>query len=245
MKKINILLVLIIGFSLLTSCSEVKTGKKVIRQMHRKYKNNWCKIMAFEQYTAFYKNDSLIKKEIWSECISAPGKIIIKYGGKQSNSGMLFANDTMYTFDNGKMIEKRRQIHDLMVLGFDVYFQSPRKTFTQLKELGYDINIVHLDTLDNKPVYVIGAPKNNDTLAQFYIDKENLYFLKLKKKKGEHIKEIQFQNYKKIEGYWVATQIVFLTNGKVNIIEDYFDIKIYNSIDENIFKPENFSKAYW
>lgn len=213
--------------------------------MHRKYKNNWCKIMAFEQYTAFYKDDSLLKKEIWTECISAPGKIVIKYGGKKSNSGMLFANDTMYSFDNGQMVDKQRQIHDLIVLGFDVYLQPIKKTFAQLRELGYNIDIARIDSFDNRQVYVVGAPKNDDTTAQFYIDKENLYFLKLMKKKGNRIREIQFKNYKKIEGYWVATQIIFLTNGKVDMIEDYFDIKIYNSVDESIYKPENFSKAYW
>ncbi|HRD41037.1 MAG TPA: outer membrane lipoprotein-sorting protein, partial [Bacteroidia bacterium] len=69
-----------------------------------------------------------------------------------------------------------------------------------LDSLGYNLNTVREDVFDGRAVYVVSAEKGNDTIPQFWIDKERLYMHRIIYKKGKQM-DVVFSDYEKMEGY--------------------------------------------
>ena len=65
------------------------------------------------------------------------------------------------------------------MLGFDVYFQPVETTLEQLKKLKIDLLVLREDRWQDRPVYVVGAKAGDLRSPQFWIDKKNLYFVRL------------------------------------------------------------------
>ena len=90
-----------------------------------------------------------------------------------------FANDTLYSFKDGAQTNSRPFVHPLLVLGFDIYFMPLQDAIAKLKQLKFDLSILREDTWQGRPVYVVGAKAEDLHSSQFWIDKENLYFVRM------------------------------------------------------------------
>jgi len=122
--KINITLMLLL-LVVCSSCNKIKDGKDVIRLMKKEYNNGYLKNFTFSQAVTQYQNDSIIHKAVWHEAYVSPGKLIIKFDDFNSGNGYVFKHDTVYVLKDNEVVKKQRDIHDLLVLGFDVYEQPP------------------------------------------------------------------------------------------------------------------------
>ena len=245
MKKLIILFsVLLFGFTIKTYSKPIPiTGFEVIKMMHDKYTNGkWYKTLSFSQTTNFFEDGEIKKKEIWHEIMASPGRLHIRYEDFKSGSGMIFYNDSMFTFENFKLVAKQRLIHDLIVLSNDVYHQPIEKTYQQLKELEYNLGYCYKDSINGRAVYVIGRREKQEDYNYFVIDAENLYFVKMYKKRAKYVREIEFNKYVNIDGFWVESFITFYKDGKIDTTEEYYDIKANIPVDTNVFIPENFAK---
>lgn len=49
--------------------------------------------MRFDQKVYLYKNDSLIKEEVWQEILSSPKNLQIRFNGFETGNGVLFKNE--------------------------------------------------------------------------------------------------------------------------------------------------------
>ncbi|OFX22052.1 MAG: hypothetical protein A2041_02150 [Bacteroidetes bacterium GWA2_31_9b] len=244
MKKVYFI---IIGLCfLVVSCqNEPKYGFDVIELMKSKYQNTWYKNFTFAQHVNKYKNDSVISKEIWYEAYSYPNKLIIKFNDFSSGSGVLFNNDTVYHFKDSMLVTHYKRIHDLVLLGLDVYEQPVEVNFEKLKELGYNLSKMCEATFGGREMYCIGVTDEQEQANKFYIDKEFLYFVKNVKFQGDDINETVFSNYQTIDDKLVATKILFYKNNQLIMDEEYFNIKFPEELDQNIFEPSNFLNANW
>src|SRR6266481_5789939 len=90
--------------------------------MRKKYANTWYKNTIFKQVTTDIDKDGSKKQAIWYEAISMPGRLRIDFDPVRDGNGILFANDKIYTFKDGKLASSRALIHPLVLLAFDVYF---------------------------------------------------------------------------------------------------------------------------
>lgn len=126
-----------------------------------------------------------------------------------------------------------------MVLGFDVYFNPPAKTVEQLTRLKMDMTILRQDKWQGRDVYVVGAKAGDLRSPQFWVDKKNLYFVRLIQpvgKDGKNVQEIEFNNYYKVKGGgWIAPNVVVLVDGKKVFQEDYYGVRTNVPVDENLF----------
>ena len=109
---------------------KINNGTDVINAMYKKYDGGkkWYKYFTFTQDAIFYRNDSVIKTEVWHEVGSFPGYLAIKFDKKDSKDGLIFAVNKVYSIKDGVAKEPKPFIHDLLLVGFDVYFLKPETT---------------------------------------------------------------------------------------------------------------------
>jgi hypothetical protein len=217
-------------------------GKELIKAMHKAYApDKWYKYFTFSQNMEFYRNDSVIKKDVWHEAYS-PGSLVIKFGSKDSKDGVLFSDFKVHSFSNGKEPKSAQRVHDLLLVGLDVYFYDPEKTIKVLDSLGYNLSKIHENVFDGRKVYVVGAEKGDSTSKQFWIDAERLYMHRIMYDQKGKINDVIFSDYTKMENYWMSKTIIFKTNGKLGLIERYYDIKFPKSLPTDWFDPKKFNE---
>lgn len=234
-------------FSSIPASAQLTQGTEVIEAMHREYQSVWYRNLTFKQRTTFYGPDGKVQRiQTWHEAMEIPGKLAIKFDEKNSGNGILFRNQKQYGYANGELIQEMKRVHDLLVLGFDVYRQHPDSTVAQLSGAGYNIADVYEDEWQGRPVYVVGTSEPDSSKAQFWIDKERLVFVRsLKPGRAGTLQEVQFNKYEQLEGGWIAPEVIFNANGQTGLLEEYSEIAVPDSINQAVFDPRTFVDAEW
>lgn len=217
----------------------IRNGEDLIRVMGTRYKDGWYRTLTFTQCTVHHLPDGSKRQETWFEVIKAPGNLRIDIAPLDSGNAMIFARDSLYIIRKGALATARPLVHSLLVLGFDVYVQPPSVTMDQLRTLGYNPDLFHETTWRGKPVYVVGAAKGDEKQKQFWIDKEQLLFVRsldFNARDSSHT-EVQFNQYERIGGGWVAPEVLFFRNGRVVTEEYYSDMKVNVDVDDRMFIP--------
>ncbi|MBO6523848.1 MAG: hypothetical protein JJ971_08490 [Balneolaceae bacterium] len=226
---------------------QVENGYDVLKAMHEEYAEKWYKHLTFTQKTTFYAQDGTIARtQDWYEALSMPGKLAIRFDSKDSNNGILFNNGIQYGYANGQLIQEAERVHELLVLGFDVYHQSPDITATQLTNQGFNLDEMYEDEWQGRPVYVIGVSEADTTSPQFWVDKERLYFVRnFTLGRQNTIQEVQFNKYERLGQGWIAPEVIFKANGFMGLYEEYTQIVIQDTLNTEIFNPVVFPEVIW
>ena len=228
---------------------KIETAEDLVQAMQKKYAKSWYKTLTFKQKTTEFHEDGTTKVSIWYEALSAPGKLRIDFDPVKDGNGILFANDTIYSFKEGKLENSRPFTHPLLVLGFDIYFLPLQDAIGKLKQLKFDLSLMHEETWQGRPVYVVGAKQGDLHSRQFWIDKKNLYFVRLlgpAGKDGTQTQETQFNKYFKVKGGgWVSPEVVFMIDGKPRTTEEYTEVRTDVPLDDKLFDPQYWTTARW
>ena len=120
-----------------TFAAKIKTTEDLVQAMHKKYSKSWYRTATFVQKTTDYEKDGTTKVEIWYEALSVPGSLRIDFTPIKNGNGILFTNNQIYIFKDGKVETNRPYVHPLMVLGFDIYRLPPAEVFEKLK--GFEV----------------------------------------------------------------------------------------------------------
>ena len=245
-------LLLLLTLVIPTFSVDYRSGEEVLTAMHKKYEGKWYKTLTFEQKTTNYKPDGTSEAHTWYEAFSMPGKLRIDMTPLEKGDGVIFAGGRIYPFRDGKMGNARDFVHPLLVLGFDVYGQPVETTAAQLKGLGIDLSVVHEEPWQGSTAIVVGAKQGDLTTPQFWIDKKNLYFVRLIELGGrdkKNIQETQFNAYHKAKGGgWVSAEVKFFVDGKIVTTEAYTNIKTGMTLLPDLWDPEKWmtaDKNYW
>jgi hypothetical protein len=215
-------------------------GYELIKAMYKKYEGKWFAKLYNKQKVTYYKNGEAERDEIWSELISIPGKVRSNIGNIEDGNCEISKNDSQFVFKEGKLAFKRRAVHVILLLGFDVYTQNNEKTFEQLKESNFNIDKLYETNWQNKPVYVVGTLEGDEETNQFWIDKKHLYLVRLiQKTQSGKLLEVELNNFEKLGKGWIATELVFKLDGKLKFIENYIDYGIPEYIDADNFNVED------
>jgi hypothetical protein len=222
---------------------EIRDGTALLRAMHGRYANNWYETLTFQQDSITHNPDGTNKTEVWYEALILPGKLRIDIGQPNSGNGTLVADNTLVRFRNNTVTETRPFVHMLLVLGFDVYRQTPETTIEEVRGQGFDLSKLREDTWEGRPVYVVGADKAEEKSKQFWIEKDSLLFVRLIQP-DEHdpskIHDSRFEDYRKLSEGFVAARVDFFVDGKNTFSEVYSDIKANPRLDPGFFDPKQF-----
>ena len=220
----------------------VTNGRELIKAMNDAYKGKWYRNLTFVQQTGFYKDGKLEREQIWYEAMNLEKGLVIKFDSLTSANGFIFKNDSQFVYRDNTVINKARRVHDLIVLGFSVYFDSPEVTINKIKESGYNIESFRTESNNGKIEYVVGDPAT----SQFWIDAKTLLFVRLQKKQSDgSVSEIKFENYIQLGKAWIETEVVFYKDGKITMREVYSDIRTPKKLPSNLFKSNDFKSMVW
>ncbi|MFD2512411.1 outer membrane lipoprotein-sorting protein [Pontibacter locisalis] len=224
----------------------ITNGNELIKEMYNRWEKKWYPNFAFEQRAIFYEEDKVTKEEIWQEIYSQPGNLHIRFNGFESGNGVVFKSDSLYTFKNNQLQAKTFQIHPLVLLAFDVYFLKPEDSVNKLEKIGFDLTKMTEAEWQGRDAYVIGTTDaNDDKTPQFWVDKERLYVVRVLTNVKGSTRDVEMNNYQLVEKNWVAMEIIFKTNGKLTLREEYFNLSFPKKKNDTWYNPEQFKTAKW
>jgi hypothetical protein len=218
-----------------------KNGEELIREMHEKYTGKWYHTLTFTQQTTHEDG----KIETWYEAARIPGYLRIDIAPLDSMNAIIFREDSLYVFRGGHPVPARAYVHPLMVLGFDVYADSPEKTIEKLHGLQFDLSKLREDQWQGRAVYVVGADAGDTTSAQFWVDKERLITVRLLQPGQNGGMESLFNKYQRLGSGWVSPEMIFYRNGKMFQKEEYSDIRADVTLPAELFDPVTYAKPAW
>ncbi len=242
MKRIVLFIMLFaVGDSFCQESNAIKAAR-VIGAMHAQYKGEWYPCVTFAQQAIFYKEGKVEKEETWYEAISGEKGLVIKINDLNGGNGVMYSGDSQYVWRDNKLVTRVKRLNDLYVLGFRVYTDDPSVTIETLKSAGYNFDKFETEEVDGSTQYVIGDSEG----PRFWINRKNWLFAKLQKKDAEgKTIEMQFNNYQKLGGGWIAAEVVFLKDGEMTFKEIYRDIKSEKKLPFKFGPVKDFSKVKW
>jgi outer membrane lipoprotein-sorting protein len=247
MRSVLLMLGLMLLVAPATYAAKIKTTQDLVQAMQKKYGKSWYKTATFVQKTTEIEKDGTQKVSIWYEALSVPGSLRIDFTPVKDGNGILFTENKIYIFKSGKA-DSHPFVHPLMILGFDIYRLSQADALEKLKGLKFDLSILREDTWQGRPVYVVGAKLGDMHSAQFWIDKKNLYFVRMIRpagKDGAQTQETQFNKYVKLGGGWMAPEVIFTVDGKTVTTEEYSEMRADVSLDSKLFDPQYWTTVHW
>lgn len=202
----------------------VTTPQELLAAMRARYDGRWYRTLTFVQNNTERHADGSVEHSVWREWLQAPGKLRIEFQPADSGNGVLFANDSIFSFRHDSLASSRPFVHPLLVLGFDVYMQPVERTIAQLQQPPrvFDLSVLSDGTWEGRPVWIVG------TKRQFWVDKERLLFVRLLEptpRDTARIADTRFNKYQPLAGGWVSPEVAFLVNGQQQFLEEYTQIQ--------------------
>ncbi len=224
-------------FVLTLQQAPIRSGEDVIRAMHDRYAGKWYTTLSFVQHNTATKADGTQEHSTWHEDARIPGNLRIDFL-PDSGNGLLFANDSEYVRQADTLAHAEALIHPLMVLGFDVYAQPVATSITKLQALGIDLSVVHEDSWEGRPAYVVGAKAGDLRTKQFWIEKGRLVFVRMLergRRDTTRMTETRFESYRAVGPVWVSPRVEFLIDGRQVWLEEYDDITTGKALPDSLF----------
>jgi hypothetical protein len=231
-----------------TYAAKIKTTEDLVSAMQKKYGKSWYKTATFVQQTTDYDKEGNKKVSTWYEALSVPGSLRIDFTPVKEGNGILFTDRKIFSFKDGKQQDSRPYVHPLMILGFDIYKLPAVDVIETLKALKFDLSIVREDTWHEMPLYVFGAKPGDLHSPQFWIDRKNLYFVRMLRpdaKDGTQVQEIQFNKYQRLGGGWMAAEVIGKVDGELRTTEEYSEMRANPRLDPRLFDPQYWTSVHW
>jgi hypothetical protein len=235
---------LLVALALLAGEAQApRNGEELVRQMHQRYSRTWYRTLTFVQTTRFPDG----RVQTWYEAARIPGFLRIDIAPLDSGRAILFRNDSVYQFAGGIQRSAARYVHPLMVLAFDVYADQPLNTINKLKDLGFDLSRIQAGTWQGRKAWIVGTATPGDTTTpQFWVDQENLLFVRLFQRGPQGaLDETLFNKYFEVGGGWIAPEVLFFSDGRPGIVEEYADVQTGMDLPPELFDPGRFARPGW
>ena len=224
------------------SAQVVETGEDVIREMRARYDGRWYTTLRFVQKSTFYAEDGSVGRvETWYESMELPGLLRIDIAPLTGGRSIVFRNDTLYNAPNGTSRPGRATVHPLLLMGFDVYHLPVDETLGKLEGLGVDLDKMRETKWLGRGVWVLGAEEGDIESHQFWIDKERMVFVR--QLRGSN--DTRFNAYERIGDAWISPEVVFLTDGRRTLLEEYSEMEVGLHFEDGVFDPERLLKPAW
>lgn len=223
---------------------EPRTVRDLVTRMQGHYADRWYRTLSFTQENVSYSSAGE-SHSTWSERQMVPRRLRIDFVSPDADgSGILFRNDSAYTFQNGKLAQAVPQLHPLLLLSADAYALPADTVMAALAHLAMDTTILRTDSWDGRRVWVAGAADGDSTSNQFWVDAERWLLLRLVSSTSTAARAVRSDyhfSYQVVDGVPVPKEIVFLRDGRAYWRETYVGVQVNPQLPDSIFLPANWS----
>ena len=217
----------------------IETGKDVINKMYQKYRQAPCKCYTFSQKNTHYRNDTMTGTSEWHEYIEFPDKFRIDFGEKTEGNFVIFKNDSSYNYRKNELKKTKYNTNTLLLLLGGMYYRNFPEVISRLEKEHYNTQIVSTQKWGKETVYVIGAMKGDTTSNQIWVSKKNWRVVRIIEKMDEtSTMDMTFDAFQKSCNGYTETKVTFKRNGKIEQVEEYYDIKAHDTFPSEVFSPE-------
>lgn len=224
---------------------QIKDASSLISEQYKRYHGKFNSNITFVQVNTFYKPDGTSLISTSFEAFHYPGKYRVDFGPEVNQEGQIIQNDTTYEFIAGKLAKKYAGSYDILTLSGDIYFLNPSESTKKLNQLGFNTSEFREDTWKNTPVYILGAKKGDLNTSQFWIDKENLYLVRIIHPTKEGMLDEQFLEHEIVGKAWVESEVQIFLNGTKIRKERYTEVKADNELHKDLFDPKKWGTVHW
>lgn len=230
----------VIGIDIDTSPSKsMSTGKDILSSMFDKYKQGPCRSYIFSQKNTHYRNDSVVGHTEWHEFIEFPDKFRINFGDSTKGDFVVFKNDSAYNYRGFNLKNTRYDANTLLLLLGGMYYRSFDDVIARLQKENYNTAVLSTQKLGKESMYVIGALKGDTLSNQVWVNKRDLRVVRIiERMDAESMMDMSFDSYQKHCKGFVETKVTFKRNGKIEQVEEYYNIKDVPAFHESIFNPQ-------
>ena len=225
------------------------SGEQILRQMHDRYTGKWYHSMTFVQTTTAWDSTGAKTVATWYESITLPGTIRIDFAPRSDGNGVLATHDSTFIVQHGAVSTVRAGGNILLTLAFDVYLGPVDHTVSAVRTAGYDLSKVHRDVWQGMPVYVVGADSGNLNTPQFWVDTKRLLLVRIltpTKPGATQLRDVRFNQWRPIDGGWIAPNVEFFVGTTRQRLEAYADIKTNVTLSPKLFDVTQWTTApHW
>ncbi|MBV9774611.1 MAG: hypothetical protein JO040_11710 [Gemmatimonadetes bacterium] len=228
------------------AAAPVTDAESLVRAMHDRYAGRWYRTLTFTQTTSRRLPNDSVSSETWLEWASIPGSLRIQMGAASEGRGALFTNDSTYSIQHGAVVRRVGSRNPLMLLGFDIYAQSPERSLAMLREEGFPLAPVRVDSWQGRPAYVLGGAPGDLHSKQLWFDQERLLFVRMIEpdpRDGTKTVETRFNRYEPAGKGWIATEVEVVREGRRMFWEEYTNVRVDVPLNPVLFQPERWSEA--
>jgi hypothetical protein len=222
------------------------TARQLVERMRAQWDGRWYRTLEFRQVNTAYTSAGEQRSE-WLERQRVPQRLRIDFVVPQGNgSGVLYRADSAYSFDAGTRTGAVAQVHPLLLLSADAYALPADSTMRLLGRLRVDTTQLRRDRWQERPVYVVGAPANDSTTTQFWVDAERLLLVRLVQAQQAGSRTVVTDHhltYQEVGGFAVPLEIVFLRGGRPIFRERYTDVRPNAPLDDALFDPARWAQG--
>lgn len=235
------------------------SGADVVARMVARWDGRWFRTLAFTQQNTRWARDGSESASTWFEWLQVPGRLRIEFlpaprtgsaaGVPVPENGAIYADGRVTSIAGGRAARSEEQLNILLLLTADVYGQPVAESVKQLTTLGVDLTTVRRDTVETRPVWVVGARKGDRTSPQFWIDAERWVALRVVER-GAAVQgrpatstEYQLRDYRDVDGVPVVHEITFVRDGQRVFRERYTAVRLNERFDSLLFVPSAWGRA--
>ena len=223
------------------------TARQLVERMASHWEGRWYRTLEFRQVNTSYTSQGEQRSE-WLERQRVPKRLRIDFVQPQANgSGVLYRNDSAYTFDAGAPARAVAQRHPLLLLSADVPALPADSTMAALVALGVDTARFRTDRWADRPAYVVGAAPGDSTATQFWVDADRLVLVRLVHRQtaagGRTVSTDHHLTYQEVSGFLVPEEILFLRNGRPFFRERYTEVRPNVPVADALFDPAHWAQG--
>lgn len=212
--------------SLAFRAQSFRSGTELLRAMHKKFYYGPCKVYTFSQRNTHYKADTISGHSVWHEAIEFPDKFRIDFGDKSKGNYVLFRNDSAYHFKEGKQVKTRVDSNTLLLFLGGMYYRQFEDALARIQEAGYATEVLSTQQWNGSTVFVVGALDSDLSRNQVWVSQSDYSVLRIIEKiNNDEIMDMRFEEHQKWCNGFVETKVSFRRNGKLEQVEEYYDIK--------------------
>ena len=218
----------------------ITDGASLVEAMYRAYEGRWYETSYLVQEVVYHEEGEPARSEVWTELLWLPGRVRGNIGPVEDGNAEIYTDGAFHTFRDGELVRTGELVHTVLLLGFDVYMQEPDVSVAQLERAGVDMALLREDTWQGRPVWVVGAEEGDVAASQFWIDQENLVFVRqIMNRPDRGLLEVEMNAIEPLGKGWIATELVFRRGERILLTESYLEWGILDAIDPAVFDVDD------